>query len=1010
MKNLILKTGNITLIVLLIFILFACSGSGDGEGDVDVSGKQSQFVSSGEGDNGRYAGESDAAAPTAGAEFANEDEKAQDGDIFREIEEADIIKIEDERLYILNQYSGFIICDISTPDQPKKLGSTVISGSPVDMYVRGNQAYVLVTQQPEPIYYLADYRGGSSMDSGETSRVDVVDISSESNPKIINSFTIEGAVADSRIVGDVLYVVSATQAYYPYLLEGDVMEDGAVSTEANEIVQQQSSEPNTFVASIDISDSSNIKEVDREELGGSAQYIHVTQEIIFVQSPPGYYYDDKTTISYLDISDPSGEITERGTIEVDGRIEDKFKMDYDDGYFRVCTHTWKDEGMSYLFVIDVSNPDEMEIVGNVELGKGEQLFATRFDGSKAYMVTFERIDPLWVIDLSDPINPEITGELEVPGWSTHIEPKGDRLIALGVDDSNGWLVSVSLFDVSDPASPSLLDRISFGESSGWSSSTAYDDVKALTIIDEMGLILLPYSSSGYDDGYYKNQNHLQLIDFTEDSLKARGRVTQKGSVLRSRSFSDRLFSVSADELQVIDASDRDDPEVTARLALAVNIVDFAALENDYGIQVVSSNYSNYFLRSVPLSDSDSLEAVDEIELNESGYRKIFVNGNLLYVLTENYNYDYEAKPLDDENETASVAVIDDIAPYYYSSTMVTVYDCSDPDDLEKRGSIVVPGNYYNFISARMDNIAIYPYSSGGDIIQVKDDVLVFSHLDYYYYPYIDYGEFEGSDEGIDSEMVDAVAQNQSSQFNGLIALDMSDPDNPQEVSRLAIDIHNASGFFANDDTIYFSYSEPIENDSEDKPQSKFYLGRVDISDISDMNELSPINIPGTCIGVNNDASVAYTIDSQWSDYYSEYSESYSFNAVSLKNDTAYLLDSLEMESYYYNVIIDGDLAYLSSGGYYYWGGKNELVLIDLADPEELESYDSNIEGYGAGIIGAKDRKVFINMSNMVSCYDVSDLDEPQQTDFRNGWGNGVFFTNDMAYLPLGYYGLWAKEL
>ena len=42
--------------------------------------------------------------------------------------------------------------------------------------------------------------------------------------------------------------------------------------------------------------------------------------------------------------------------------------------------------------------------------------------------TYERIDLLWIVDLSDPREPVIKGELEVPGWSTYIQPLGDRLL------------------------------------------------------------------------------------------------------------------------------------------------------------------------------------------------------------------------------------------------------------------------------------------------------------------------------------------------------------------------------------------------------------------------------------------------------------------------------------------------------------------------------------------------------------------------------------------------------
>ena len=42
------------------------------------------------------------------------------------------------------------------------------------------------------------------------------------------------------------------------------------------------------------------------------------------------------------------------------------------------------------------------MVGSVEgLGKGERIFAVRFIGEMAYVVTFRQVDPLYAIDLSD---------------------------------------------------------------------------------------------------------------------------------------------------------------------------------------------------------------------------------------------------------------------------------------------------------------------------------------------------------------------------------------------------------------------------------------------------------------------------------------------------------------------------------------------------------------------------------------------------------------------------------
>ena len=439
--------GNLMFAALLILTMFisACDSGGSSRSPAD----RSNFVSAAPVDSKYTYDNGDGLAPLPTGVEA--DDSGAD-DIAREIEEADIIKIEGTRIYILNQYRGLFIGDISDPDRPSILGRLNISGEPVDMYIRDGRAYVIVSL-PQYLYYglfEVDTVLGSLIPQAG-SRMIIVDVGNPASPMLAGTVDLDGRITDSRIVGDILYVVSSEDNYYGW--EYDVAVGAARDTATG------NGSPGTYVASIDISDPARAVEVDREDLEGASRYIHVTDAAIFVPSTQGYYDDGRTTITYVDISDPDGNIRPRGKISIPGSVQDKFKMDYAAGYFRVCAYEWnQDGGKSSLHVIDVNDPDNMIKTGSVELGHGEQLFATRFDGDRAYMVTFEQVDPLWVIDLSDPANPLIKGELTVPGWSTHIEPRGDRLIALGVDNENGWRVSVSLFDVTDPADPGLAER------------------------------------------------------------------------------------------------------------------------------------------------------------------------------------------------------------------------------------------------------------------------------------------------------------------------------------------------------------------------------------------------------------------------------------------------------------------------------------------------------------------------------------------------------------------------
>lgn len=91
---------------------------------------------------------------------------------------------------------------------------------------------------------------------------------------------------------------------------------------------------------------------------------------------------------------------------------------------------------------------------------GEQVYAVRFLGDRAYVVTFRRTDPLYVVDLADPLDPKVAGELKTNGYSDYLFPVGGGLL-LGVGkDANeaGRIqgVKVSLFDVANAAAPKEL--------------------------------------------------------------------------------------------------------------------------------------------------------------------------------------------------------------------------------------------------------------------------------------------------------------------------------------------------------------------------------------------------------------------------------------------------------------------------------------------------------------------------------------------------------------------------
>ncbi|MGQ0796259.1 MAG: beta-propeller domain-containing protein, partial [Methanobacteriota archaeon] len=188
--------------------------------------------------------------------------------------------------------------------------------------------------------------------------------------------------------------------------------------------------------------------------------------------------------------------------DVSGWLLNQFSMDEYAGYLRVATTSSvqsveRFEQRNNVYVLDGS----MRLVGRLEgLAPRESIYAARFLGERLYLVTFEKIDPLFVIDLSDPADPRVLGYLEMPGFSEYLHPFDEaRLIGVGkeaVPDEVGnfsWFqgLKLSLFDVGDVAQPEELARIAIGDRG--TTSDALTDHKAFLFLRERGIVVIPVS-------------------------------------------------------------------------------------------------------------------------------------------------------------------------------------------------------------------------------------------------------------------------------------------------------------------------------------------------------------------------------------------------------------------------------------------------------------------------------------------------------------------------------------
>jgi uncharacterized secreted protein with C-terminal beta-propeller domain len=211
---------------------------------------------------------------------------------------------------------------------------------------------------------------------------------------------------------------------------------------------------------------------------------------------PGY----SASIHEFDISG-TGPATYLASGSVKGHILDDFAMSEDSGYLRVATTDgppWIEEGsdQSYVSVLHEDHGG-LQQVGQVGgLGQGERIQSVRFIGSVGYVVTFRQSDPLYTVDIRDPKNPKVAGELSLLGYSAYLHPVGDgRLLGIGQDaTAHGSTLGtkVSLFDVSDPGQPKLVQS----ETLPGTTSEVEQDYHAFLWWAPSHLALIPVQ--GYD--------------------------------------------------------------------------------------------------------------------------------------------------------------------------------------------------------------------------------------------------------------------------------------------------------------------------------------------------------------------------------------------------------------------------------------------------------------------------------------------------------------------------------
>ena len=231
-----------------------------------------------------------------------------------------------------------------------------------------------------------------------------------------------------------------------------------------------------------------------------------------------------------------------GTVK--GRVLNQFSLDESEGHLRIATtsgHTPEPAVHSTMSILARSG-GSLVLSGKVDnIAPGEDIRSVRFDGSRGYVVTFEKTDPLYVFDLGNASAPSISGELKIPGFSTYMHMMdAQHLLTIGYDaDDKGdfaWFAGVMLqiFDVSDMKNPVLAHKEVIGTRG--SSSEALTNHLAFTYFAPKNLLALPMTicEGGAEGSFGTTMTFAGLMVY---DASAAGGFTLKGKVAHPQTTS-----------------------------------------------------------------------------------------------------------------------------------------------------------------------------------------------------------------------------------------------------------------------------------------------------------------------------------------------------------------------------------------------------------------------------------------------------------------------------------------
>ena len=365
------------------------------------------------------------------------------------VDESDYVKTDGSYIYVQKE-DKIVITDVRN-EKMNILGKIYPdlgkNGHIRAMYVDGNQLFLVLQKNASDKMKCI---------------LQTYNIADRKHAKLEGSVVVEGEYADSRKVGDFVYLFTNKGILYnETTYKGDkekiipLVNDEKIPSGCIYVQNHANSE---FIAvSVNVKKPTEI--VDQMMVMNASVNVYMGTDAIYLYSTE--YKKEKAYTNITKFQYNDGYMSGVASKTVKGEITDVFAISESNNILRVLTTEWDEQSKNRLYMLD----DKMQILGKLSgIADGEEIYAARYIGNIAYFITYHNTDPLFAVDISDPETPKVIGELKITGFSDYLHPYGkDKILGIGyeTDAVTGEQLGVKLtmFDISNPEKLKVIDTL-----------------------------------------------------------------------------------------------------------------------------------------------------------------------------------------------------------------------------------------------------------------------------------------------------------------------------------------------------------------------------------------------------------------------------------------------------------------------------------------------------------------------------------------------------------------------